>query len=265
MSGLISQRRYPHGRAVALFASAVDDVADLVTALGGDTAVLGFYDARFGVTVSAGTVTQVDDARGASGFGPSLAGTGHAPTWDAVAKTVSNTAATMYLQSAASALFDLSASVTMINVMSVPAPLSSSFMASISDGATNTRILGTKNTATNGVIRTSVSGGASIDSAVNASDTVRCVISVSSSSARAIAVANATIARVASSALTTSASNKLTIFGSGTGATNDINAIWRATVIVAGDLGIGAGTAYTDAVRAVAAWAAKYHGAVLAS
>jgi hypothetical protein len=45
------------------------DISDLVTLLGGDSHVLAFYDARFGVNGGA-LVTSWDDARGTTGFGP---------------------------------------------------------------------------------------------------------------------------------------------------------------------------------------------------
>lgn len=51
-----------------------DDIAALVAALGGDEVVLAIYDARHGVTASGGFVDAWDDARGAVGFGPQLAG-----------------------------------------------------------------------------------------------------------------------------------------------------------------------------------------------
>jgi hypothetical protein len=52
--------------------------------------VIGFYDTRYGVAVTGSGVSQWDDARGASGFGPALvqATDGARPPYDAAAKTI---------------------------------------------------------------------------------------------------------------------------------------------------------------------------------
>jgi len=65
------------------------DVAALVLALGGNTAVSAIYDIRLGVTAPAGKITQWDDARGSSGFGPSLLpfSTSPGPAYDSAALT----------------------------------------------------------------------------------------------------------------------------------------------------------------------------------
>lgn len=61
----------------------------LVTAVGGDARLLGAYDSRFGVTVVSGAVSAWADARGATGFGPTLsqATVSARPTWDAATLT----------------------------------------------------------------------------------------------------------------------------------------------------------------------------------
>lgn len=84
------------------------DWQTLIAALGGDTHVLGFYDVRGGVHVTAGVVFQWDDIRGSSGFGPSLVATGTArPAWDATNLLITGDGVTNNL-SVASTLWDLS-------------------------------------------------------------------------------------------------------------------------------------------------------------
>lgn len=50
----------------------VSDIRTLVAALGGDAAVVALYDARFGITITGSGVSGWADARGASGFGPTI-------------------------------------------------------------------------------------------------------------------------------------------------------------------------------------------------
>ena len=232
----------------------------LISALGGNAAVLGFYDARKNVTVSGSTVTQIDDVRGAVGFGPSLIGTGHAPTWDPVGLTASNTANTMYLQTAASALFDLSGPMTVINVMSV-APTSNDFTATIS-GSANAHVLGHAGSSAQ-TLRAIKSSGSAQLLGVGAGPSIRVMFAIASASAFAGACGNAAVQRTVENALTAVGNNSFTVFGS-LGPSTDTGCVWRSSIIVAGDLGVGTGTTYTAAMNAVAKWAHAEHAAVLA-
>ena len=255
--------RSTNGRAIALFASDPLGAGNtaLIAALGGNAAVLGFYDRRKNVTVSAGTLVQVDDVRGASGFGPSLIGTGHAPTWNASAQTASNTANTMYLQTAASAKFDVSVPLTLITVQSVPTT-SADFVCAVTDGSTNTRVLGVAGPSA-GFIRMLKSGSSSVLSTVAGGAAVRLTMVPMSSSAYGIAVANTALVHTLASGLGAAGNNVLTVFGSNAAST-DTGSVWCATLVVAGDLGVGTGTAYTAAMTATATWAAANHNAVMA-
>lgn len=62
-----------------------NDIATIIAQLGGNAQVPAFYDSRYKVTTAAGpVVSQWDDARGSTGFGPSLIATGTSrPPWDA--------------------------------------------------------------------------------------------------------------------------------------------------------------------------------------
>ena len=233
----------------------------LISALGGNAAVLGFYDARKNVTLSGSTVTQIDDVRGAVGFGPSLIGTGHAPTWNASAQRASNTASTMFLQTTATSKFDVSGPLTLITVQSVPTT-SSDFVCAVTDGSTNTRVLGVAGNLS-GNIRMLKSGGNAQISSVAPGASLRLAIVPASASAFGIAVANAPLVRSLAAGLGASGNNVLTVFGSNAASTNT-GSVWRATIVVAGDLGIGTGTTYTVAMTAAAKWAHAEHAAVLA-
>src|SRR6185312_4112357 len=170
----------------------------LISALGGNAAVLGFYDARKNVTVSGSTVTQVDDVRGAVGFGPSLIGTGHAPAFDTVNLLASNPTGTEFLRTAASSIYDVSVPLTLVHIGSVPTT-TSDFVTAVSN-ATNTQFNCIAKSS-GGVIRNIRSGGGANLSVVAAGAALRCVISVTSGVAFACAVANAVVARNASSSL----------------------------------------------------------------
>lgn len=94
-----------------------NDVATLVTALGGDASVAAIYDTRYGVTTATG-VSQWADARGSSGFGPSMVqATGaNQPTWDGALLTMTSDGVSKQLISALSPKFDISGAVTLVYV-----------------------------------------------------------------------------------------------------------------------------------------------------
>jgi hypothetical protein len=108
------------------------DITTLVTALGGNVAVIGFYDGRGGVTDSAGFATAWLDARGASGFGPPLMADTlpGRPTWDSVGGKLSmfyhgRLSTPQGLTSAPSGLYSLLTPVSLIYVGVAPTPAAS--------------------------------------------------------------------------------------------------------------------------------------------
>jgi hypothetical protein len=87
------------GNTVALLASAAPDYVPLVATLGGNAAVVGLWDVRYGVTQAASLVTQWDDARGPAGFGPSLLAAGGArPGWNAGSQLITFDGAAQFLR-----------------------------------------------------------------------------------------------------------------------------------------------------------------------
>jgi hypothetical protein len=56
--------------------AAPTDLATLIANLGGNSVVLGMYDTRYGITLNSTNVASWADARGSSGFGPTLSAIG---------------------------------------------------------------------------------------------------------------------------------------------------------------------------------------------
>jgi hypothetical protein len=108
------------------------DITNLVNALGGNVAVIGFYDARGGVTDSAGFATAWLDARGPAGFGPTLMTDTlpGRPTWDSVSGKLAmvyrgHLYATQGFTSLPAAAFTLSNPISLIYVGIAPTPAAS--------------------------------------------------------------------------------------------------------------------------------------------
>jgi len=99
------------------------DITTLISHLGGDSAVLGFYDARGAVSESAGTAKSWSDARGTTGFGPTLTSDTipGRPAWDSAHGKLSflykgSSYVPQTLASAASSLFSLSNKLSFVYV-----------------------------------------------------------------------------------------------------------------------------------------------------
>ena len=240
-------------------------LSDLTT-LGVTT--LGLYDVRMGVTLSGATVTGWDDVRGASGFGPHLDGTGHAPAWDATNLIISNAVSTQYLHSAAVATFDMVANggLTLVIIGGV-ATTAANYSYGIADSSSANRLIAVFNSATtSGKIQGKYDGGGAINPTptVASDGTIRTIIvtSKSGSTRRAVAIPNAAIVNNPTVA-PAAGNNALTIFGFWGAGVNTGSKI-RAALVLAGDLGIGVGTALTAPMTTIDTWAATYHGRVAA-
>lgn len=112
----------------------------LITALGGNAAVLAFYDARVGVTLASGKVSAWADVRGA-GFGPSLvqATPANQPAYDGANITVDGVS-TCLISGATAAMFNLvGVAMTLVVVGSINT--ASGSVAGIGDGATTDMLL----------------------------------------------------------------------------------------------------------------------------
>lgn len=121
------------------------DIAALITTLGGNAAVNGFYDCRTGLTFAAGTsqVSAWADARGA-GFGPALIqGTGsRQPTVNGAGSLVTVATAGQNLTSVASALWSPAGNISLIYVGAITGGTSGLYGAAIADANTPTTFLG---------------------------------------------------------------------------------------------------------------------------
>ena len=238
---------------------AIDTVAQFVTAMGGNSVVLGLYDARYGVTQSGGAVSEWDDARGASGYGPSLTATGTGqPAWDATNLLLTFDGVNNIMASATSSLYDMSVAKTVVLVT----------QGAISGYKT---LLALDNAAKTHYFGLSTRGGATYFSeAWNGSGANPLVNSgVASSASRRLVYAqidgSTALCTVADSADVSAPSNLLTSenfllsIGGGTlSTTNKGNPVIRAVVVVQGKL--------TGAQAALLrAWAYNQHGAVMTS
>lgn len=93
-------------------------------------------------------VSQWDDFRGGTGFGPSFTAAGSArPTWDAANKRLVGDGVNMNMATAASALFDLAGPKTLYMVISFPTVVGPKYMAAIGDSASPTRLIALGNGA----------------------------------------------------------------------------------------------------------------------
>jgi hypothetical protein len=126
---------------VAIVAASTWSLRRIIDRLGGDSSVLAIYHALYGVTTSSGNVTNWADARGSSGFGPTLVGgASHLPTFDTTNNLVSF-AAGQYATTAASSLFDVSVPISLIGVGIFPNAAGSPIFAEISESASEVRHL----------------------------------------------------------------------------------------------------------------------------
>ncbi len=131
--------------------SAAAHLRRVVNACGGDAHVRAFYDVFTGVTLSGSNVTAVRDARGASGFGPSLTAPGGSqPTWDSVNRQITQTTA-QYLTSAVVAAFDPSKAIALVLFGTQPT-VANAYFAGLCDSAGQNTFLAFRVTATLGNI-----------------------------------------------------------------------------------------------------------------
>jgi len=233
----------------------------LVTALGGDAAVLAFYDVRKNVTLNGSTVSQWDDVRGATGFGPSLAQATAAnqPTWDSAALTMTFNTTSADLHTPATALFDLSSGLSIAYVGTLPA-VNNSYAASVADSAAANRVLSVAVALEPNVATKTFPGPVILTSGVAAGSTRRLMLAAAISTTSQSEVP--AHARATSTITAVSAGNNalcLNEYFAGAGAPR-AGIIVRAVLVLAGS--------YTTAQKnALATWASNplYHNVVLAS
>lgn len=99
-------------------------ITSLVAALGGDSKVLAFYDARTGITLDgSNNLATWDDARGSVGFGPQRVASG-SPAPAVTSNEVICDGSQNYYATATSSVFDLSAVRTYIWIGTMPVGVS---------------------------------------------------------------------------------------------------------------------------------------------
>jgi hypothetical protein len=156
---------------------APSDIATLITTLGGNAAVNGFYDCRTGLTIVGGSqVSTWADARG-GGFGPSLTqGTGSKrPTVNAQGALQTVASAGQCLLSAANALWRANGNISMIYVGAITGGSSGLYGAAIADANSPTTFLGIDG---GGAIYSAKGGGVIVQasSTIVADARIRCVV-----------------------------------------------------------------------------------------
>lgn len=145
----------------------------LISGLGGNSRVLGFYDARAGIVNAGAALTSWSDCRGA-GFGP-IIDTGTAG-WDSVNQLVTFNGSTQHKYSATSSLFDLSTPKSLVLIGALKTGTFTTHGTLINAG--ETRFLRAANDGSNNLraeLGTSVSTGSS-GSGVAASTTRRALL-----------------------------------------------------------------------------------------
>ena len=226
----------------------------LIAALGGNSAVLGFHDARLAssLTISGSNVAAWADVRGA-GFGPTINknGANAGAVWDAVnllVKTNGTNATAMF--SSAVSLYDTSQAISLVLV---GACVSTVTFASLGRDAGTANQLALD--ASGSVIRAN-GNGTGIASAVALSTTVRVSFAAKNAGTTAQVEVPSQALVSGTIAASTSAANRLQLgIGSGLSALGTVNA--RALLVLAG--------VYTTAQRdAIKTWATTYHGVTLA-
>lgn len=191
------------------------DIAQLISDLGKtDADVPAFYDVRAGVTATS-TLSQWDDARGPTGFGPSFTIIdGTAPAWDGSAKTLTGNIDGA-IRTATSPKFDLTSVKALVYVGSVVGAgvPDKGYACAIVDSASFNRGLGINGAAINSEICATAGGGGtvnSVSSAVASSTTRRVVLVTLSSTTMRAQVPNHTAGSTSTGAAT-SGDNALTL------------------------------------------------------
>lgn len=240
------------------------DVASLVAELGGVGAVIGFYDARFGVTVTGAGVSQWDDARGASGFAPSMVQATDAarPAYSSSERTITFDGTADFLRAQNAFWNTVTGECAIATVCTGPAAQSASIqvIADLADA--------TPNTAIRSYVPANDNNAAPNANGIDSTpQTVEDFVgSAGQRVVHAWRLADGTVGIRVGSPVGVMSSNtlvdvtatKLTVAGSSLGSpTLFAPIVVKAVIVIKG--------AYSVAMQdAVNVWASRYHGAVLA-
>lgn len=228
---------------------------------GGDAALAAIYSVTTGVTVISGVVSQWDDARGATGFAPSLAQAtaGKRPVWDADRLTMTFDGVDDDLTTATSALFDLAGAYSLVMVGAfltlVPAQ---GWSAGITDGAAPTKALRLRSQGSGGIIGAQVVA-AFAQSTVATGTTRRLLVGSKNATTLDAFVDVPRTARVTTAAAGTTAAGNLplTVGAFFTGSLSPAPAVCRAVLCLTRQATVADLAVLSD-------WATIYHQAVLA-
>ena len=223
----------------------------LVAALGGNSAVLAFYDVRKNV-IATTTVSEWDDCRGPSGFGPSLIqGTGSSqPRWDSTNLLISSAGGAETMVTSSVSQFNVGSGLTLCVIGTYAAGASGGRLCTISTSSE----LSVDSNGTSSICANASGGLAS--SGVAFSSTRRIMFAANATSTPTSIAEVPGHAQVATGTATpTAGNNKLSIFKNA-GAPSPTGSL-RAVFVLAGVYS----TAQRDAIKT---WATTYHAAVLA-
>lgn len=238
------------------------DIRSLVAVLGGDAAVIGFYDARFGITITGTGVSSWADARGSSGFGPTLVqGTDAArPAYSASERTVSFDGSDDFLRATDSAYAAVTAACALVWVGTIPSTggVTTECIADLSD-ASDVQILTHRRAVNDGVFR--VEAAAANAATRTAAAGTRVHHGRRTASSAGTVTCGARIGSAVEGTTTPTVDDligdRLTLGGSRADTPSSFgDPIIRALLVIAGD--------YTSAMQtAVNEWGKSFHGATL--
>jgi hypothetical protein len=168
------------------------------------------YDGLVNVTQSGGVISALADARGSTGFAPTVQNAAGSPTYNTTTGAMTFNGSSQYMYTAASAVFDLSAPISLWAVMSGAGAGSFNTFGGISDTGPSKRL--DIISFTGGVYATYVGpAGSETSSIVTCDSTIRLVVISNASSIANIDVPNKT--RVSSGSGSISAGNNALTWG----------------------------------------------------
>lgn len=233
---------------------------------GGDASILAYYSTEYNVTTPGtgfepGKVQQWDDARGSSGYGPSLTISdpleADRPDWDGTNKLITFDGANDFLTSAASSKFDLSGAKALIFVAALRETTGTADNVAIMGGS-YARFLAIRQAGGSSATITAVDPDDSADSTITVGTTRRLVIaSKNGTNTHSIEVPNHAKVSTTAGGSQSAGNNSLTIGSNTFPLALKSKPIVRAVVVL---------DHVPDAteVTAIKTWATTYHGAVMA-
>lgn len=267
--GSAEWRRWKHHHHWATGAQPADPLGAgntaLISALGGNSVVLGFWDTRqaASITLSGSSVATWADVRGSSGFGPTLAPafSGQKPAWDATNLVINFTASSSHnLENASVSGWSLATGLSVALVLGSATAVIAGVFAEVAAASPSSLRLTTSNPSTNYVVTSrdtaSTLSTAPTTSVFGTATTRRLLLgSTAGSGGVFTAEAPTATAKTGTNTGTFGATGQFNL-GRTASAGSFVDMSLRAVVVLAG--------AYTTAQRdALKTWSITYHGATL--